>query len=1056
MTEQKSAGCLRDTKCCINKKVRDCEGYGCCRISTKASIHSRRCFMTGEFCSKQTNVHSEQQWLHEKHEINAFVIMNFSDMSDVVYKWRIKPFIESLSKYLYLEGNHLYCSSHEVKEDERVSEIHVIRSDSDPASNYVICSRICQQMQIADLVIVDVSSQNANVFYEFGMAVALGKLILPICYSESFYKMQVPEKIKDDPGLIQQVEHHIGCYPWRKDLFEYYGIRYKYVGPKTCYKEFETVTDIKYGFSDINYARFPYHEKLNGEKDVIVGEKIYKRLSEGYNKAGYNDNTLVVYTMDAFLNEEQAGRCIVNFYYGITARMRQEQCFCGERVGVLVQENAVLEMEKDAYDRRDLFYSVGEIIQIGLNQATYLAMRERIDARDPFAETLVDSLPKEHREEIERFVKGYVRNRGMRIYPNYPVFVDRMKNLFREDILEAAEVGGHDFFCLYHVMLRTLRYTNEVVVDISNNCLQSLFWLGAAHGSDIHAITVMHEKTDEEKKADTETNRETRYVFDVAGLWAAIFRKHDTEGFYQQLALAQHGIDRHSRLMLPDGETYKNRMEEYFSAFNRDRGVEKLEDLEKEKRMAEEEVLESYYRNRFWSPMLSYNQLSIYVSQRNEKDESREPRLSTAKWDFDAISELSSYLSKRTVIGQYKLTTLEEGEDRTEEAKYTNFICVGSLAQPFGPEGAGLPDYIHKNIPGVFRIHRWAQKAVSVAGSKYIVKGFERIGDENNGYYTHIPQMVHKGIYQDGGAGDEKRLIRSVGDATGSDLALAKTGTHYEVAQLVLWREDAKSSDSYSHYWVAIAGSSGPATLALSTILTDEEQRKQILHMPQNKAAGQDKTGKKNKTDERNKPVNFLCELQAEARRQFMALFFEELTKKMVKIVGDKKIETSQRDGYFALVKYTIAFYLQTVLYRYFFPFLSPNDIERIHNGIYTFVNTMMAVRVSPFVLGHPGDANKGYPAVISDKIVEEIVKNIPKVLRSTLQRFVGLETFYLVKVEHDLSDEEKDTRKILTIEMLPREEQIPDKDGGGEDKEKDTPKVKYVQDVNCFVTGSD
>lgn len=1026
MTKQRTVEYLVDTPCIK------------CSISTEASIHSRRCFMTGEYCSKQTNIHREQQRLHERSRdrdegkvINAFVIMNFSDMSDVVYKWRIQPFIESLSKYLYFDKNRLYCSSHEVKgeqeisEKQRVKEIRVIRSDSNPASNYVICSRICQQMQIADLVIVDVSSQNANVFYEFGMAVALGKLILPICYSESFYKRQVPEKIRDNPDLIRKVEHHIDCYPWRKDLFEYYGIRYKFNDSESRYLDFGEATDTKYGFSDIKYNLFPYREKL-GNDHQIVGEKVYNGLKNGYNVSRYEDNTLVVYTMDAFLNEDQAGRCIVNFYNIVTEQMRQAKCFCGERVGVLVQENTVLETEKDAQRRRDLFYNVGEIIQIGLNQATYLAMRERIDAWDPFAEKLKDNILEERKEEIERFVKGYVRNRGMRVYPKYPVFVDRMKNLLHKDILEPVIIGpdGHDFFCLYHVMLRTLRYTNEVVVDISNNSLQSLFWLGVAHGSDIHAITVIHEKTGNEKKADTETDQETRFVFDVAGLWTAIFRKYDTEGFYRQLALAQHGIERHSKLMLPESGIYQDKLREYFSAHNREHGMEMLKKLEKEKRKDEEEVLESYYRNRFWAPMLRYNQLSIYVSQKDEKDENGEPRLSTAKWDFDAISELSNYLSKRKVIGKYKLTTLKDEEDRMEEAKHTNFICVGSRAQPLGPKGPGLPDYINNEIPEIPNIHKWAEKPQDIADSTYTVKGFEHISDKDKGFYTHIPQTVRKEFYQDRAGSEEMRLIRSLKNVKDSDFALAKSGTHYEVAQLVLWREEAEDEDGYSHYWVSVAGGSGPATLALSTILTDEEQRNQILHL------------------DKNMTNIFLSKLQSEVRIQFMDFFFGKLTEEMRKIIqsydrtlGDDKIEQ-----YFALVKYTAAFYMQTVLYRYFFPFLSTSDIERIHNGMYTFVNTMKAAGVSPFVPDYQHKADKGGKTVITKEIVEDVVKQIPIVLRLSLKSFVGLEAFYLVKVAHDLN-KTKDTRKIQTIEILPQEIENPDEGT-----------INRTQIVNCFV----
>ena len=139
-------------------------------------------------------------------------------------------------------------------------------------------------------------------------------------------------------------------------------------------------------------------------------------------------------------------------------------------------------------------------------------------------------------------------------------------NLLHKDLLTSSK---EDDFYLYYVMLRTLRYTNEIVIDISNNCLQSLFWLGAAHGSDIYAITVMHEKTDMEKKYSVkEPERENRYIFDVAGLWMAILRKNDTEGFYLQLAAAQSGIERHSKLMLSNIKYYNKRLKEYLFSFN--------------------------------------------------------------------------------------------------------------------------------------------------------------------------------------------------------------------------------------------------------------------------------------------------------------------------------------------------------------------------------------------------------------------------------------------------------------------------------------------------------
>lgn len=143
----------------------------------------------------------------------------------------MKEFIQGLSKYLYIKDGKLYCYEsdidsleNQVLEKERV-KINVLRSDTEPANNYVVCNRICQQLQIADLIVVDVSSQNPNVFYELGMAIAMQKLILPICYSESYYKMVYPTQLEEmfndyknyedveKRKTLEDLEHHIDCYP---------------------------------------------------------------------------------------------------------------------------------------------------------------------------------------------------------------------------------------------------------------------------------------------------------------------------------------------------------------------------------------------------------------------------------------------------------------------------------------------------------------------------------------------------------------------------------------------------------------------------------------------------------------------------------------------------------------------------------------------------------------------------------------------------------------------------------------------------------------------------
>lgn len=257
--------------------------------------------------------------------------------------------------------------------------------------------------------------------------------------------------------------------------------------------------------------------------------------------------------------------------------MRNEKCFCGERVGVLVQGNQIPEQDKDVSENYNLLYSIAEITRTGVNQATYQVSKEKIKAEDTFSLQVLKELEEEikryetkkenedftdvHKEDIGHFVKNYIGNRGLLVYPDNPVYVDRMKNGIDSNLLEDEEVKRRSekkkkAFCLFHVMMKTLQYTNQIVVDITNNSLQSLFWLGAAHGAEVHAVTVIHEASEYEQSVDQEY-KQSRNVFDVSGLWAAIHYTHDTEGFYRQLNLVQKGIEQNSKLVLRNVESFE-------------------------------------------------------------------------------------------------------------------------------------------------------------------------------------------------------------------------------------------------------------------------------------------------------------------------------------------------------------------------------------------------------------------------------------------------------------------------------------------------------------------
>ena len=990
-----------------------------CIKSTEYSIHTRRCFITGEHCSQQTNIQKERQRLHEKGEINAFIVMNFSSISDVVYEARIKPFIEELKKYLFLDhkGSRIACissgnlenidddqkftyldcrntiansakqdpsafqeilkkyteeSCHDAIDDlsldpqkpddlfkklddlfeiqikwenekaqryyrehiwKKVSKIHVHRADSNPVSNYIICSRICQQMQMADLVIVDVSVESANIFYEFGLATAFHKLILPICFSGSYYKMEYPEKLataiknaqaklaEEKPNgkseldeMPKKLEKHIDCFPWRRKLFEHFGIRRqsyrdlqgpdlgiddsfedfqkRYNGVR--YLKYNLVTLEQYGFSDVKYNRIPYIEKSDG---IPTGQRIYTWLQKSFN-ISHNDkelnkyNTLIVYTMDRVEDKDQAGLCIINFYNNITKPMREKHCFCGDRVAILGQENHVWDDPKDNQKGQGLPYNVGDLIRLGMDQATYEAENKRIKTEDYLNPPLT---PAPSKEQIEIQVKAHIRNRAFQLNPDTPVYVSYLDDGIQKDIPEKVvkaietldgKTGGDDrktneryFFCLYHVMLDTLRFANEIVVDLSSNSIQSLFWLGAAHGSDIYAVTVRHEMTEQEESwTQDQSIRKDRTILDISGLWTAMFRRDETASFYKQLELIQLGIDQHARLMLPEinleyfeEETLKQlyRPSPLFKPSNNDQTkksrMDEIQSFFTEKNRAESRALESYYRDRFWRRMHRSNQLHLFLDLQ-DNPQKNDPKSMTSKWDLDAIAELTQYLSKRKVISRYQIDSLKTGEYYGKylhcDASGENFIVIGSAPKPLKlkkriynkkecKKCKKRKDYKNRSISKsrsisiaqslacYLNVHYKLQKSQKVfeydkcdnrpgtckkKKSKYEIRSFV------NGSETYQVQFLpHNCIFSRCPKRSKcikkaQKIENSINNIFPENIDNA--GDRYLLlAQLLLWREEQTDSIGGYKYHVSLCGASGPATKALTALLVDEEQK---------------------------------------------------------------------------------------------------------------------------------------------------------------------------------------------------------------------------------------
>lgn len=219
-------------------------------------------------------------------------------------------------------------------------------------------------------------------------------------------------------------------------------------------------------------------------------------------------------------------------------------------------------------------------------------------------------------------------------------------------------------------MLRLLKYTDEIVVNISDTSHQEVFWLGAAHGLDVAAITVRCEQSDDSPKMTA-----ARWIFDVAGLWATYLRPHDIDGFYSQLEKVQTGIERQTKLVNNNMDAYESRIQELLFGLGHDMG-KNIALLQKEKEAAERIRLESYYRDRFWRYMTHGGELGIYLPPVPVAEKRSDSMFMAGKWNVDVAAMLSHCLASRRIHGNYQFTTLDPDILQTD-VRNRNFITIG-------------------------------------------------------------------------------------------------------------------------------------------------------------------------------------------------------------------------------------------------------------------------------------------------------------------------------------------------------------------------------------------
>lgn len=139
----------------------------------------RVCFMTGKECSKNIEVDNDQ----------VFVAMPFDEPYFDYYKFGIKEYFSSVKKK---------C--------ENITETPFLGGE------YVIC-KICEEICKSSLVVADLTDRNRNVYYEIGIAHALGKETIIIHNSNLEKKEKIEKRLKS-----LSIRSNLRSYSKIKDL----------------------------------------------------------------------------------------------------------------------------------------------------------------------------------------------------------------------------------------------------------------------------------------------------------------------------------------------------------------------------------------------------------------------------------------------------------------------------------------------------------------------------------------------------------------------------------------------------------------------------------------------------------------------------------------------------------------------------------------------------------------------------------------------------------------------------------------------------------------------
>lgn len=618
----------------------------------KVSGLMHRCPVTGGICSHCNEIIKRKARRHQANTVLIFIAMHYSHITDTIYRWLLKDMLikEEISFEFEENGGEKENPEKEMKMEppeeetgitfqlnrgDKMVTVCLVRADDYAENSHVLCESICAKIQEADMVIADLSYESPNVFYELGLAVALEKKILPVCYMRQYYQ-------KDPLGN----DNHIRTFPWKERLLKFFSI-------SRIEKKSEKIYE-----NDAEYMSFPY---TGGDNDSL---KIGERLMALLNKASKGRNNLFLYDLKGSKNDDGFNIAQkVEDYDQIVKRTCQKMDCAGDRI-CLMYLNERLTVGDPEVKEGQVEYSFGDICRMAVNQGVH-------DLETDGGESAVTLQ--------ERYVGNYICNCTLKMKLDYPVLVDYVADRRYEDVdaiyehstnedtgyeYSAEEDTGHDEcsaeedayynngFTYYDVMLANAANSTIAFMDFRKNRIETLYWLGVFHGRGRLVIPLRYEQTNSGRVS-------YRQPADVAGLWNAYYFSENAEEFRNRIrSVLQSTYIKQEHL--------RYCQKKYFLKYVYGEAPDKNQKLLY--------FFEEYYKKKFWEAMFGKGDVDVFPTV-IAKNYTRH----ISNWEYDGFSRLLDYVNDRSFGRQLCLSDSgrRSGELKEEYQFVRSYICMG-------------------------------------------------------------------------------------------------------------------------------------------------------------------------------------------------------------------------------------------------------------------------------------------------------------------------------------------------------------------------------------------